>query len=109
VAQVPYRLHLLVCQNQRPLGHPRGDCAGKGAAAVLSALKAGAKATGASGVRVNGSGCLDTCELGVSIVAYPDAVWYGNVADSDVPEIVAQHVVGGCPVERLRIEGETRG
>ncbi len=105
MAQVPYRMHVLVCQNQRPDGHPRGDCASRGAASVLAALKAGTKAQGLSGVRVNGSGCLDTCEQGVSVVVYPEGVWYGAVQESDVPEIVVKHVVAGCPVERLRIDG----
>jgi (2Fe-2S) ferredoxin len=52
-------------------------------------------------VRVNKAGCLDACEFGVSMVVYPEGVWYGRVTVADVPEIVASHLVNGTPVERL--------
>lgn len=54
-------------------------------------------------VRVNQSGCLDQCEHGVTIVVYPEAVWYGFVKPEDVDEIVASHLAAGLPVERLRL------
>jgi (2Fe-2S) ferredoxin len=54
-------------------------------------------------VRINKSGCLDQCEHGPTVVVYPDAVWYGNVQPEDAEEIVREHLVGGRPVERLRI------
>jgi (2Fe-2S) ferredoxin len=54
-------------------------------------------------VRINKSGCLDQCEHGPVVVVYPEAVWYGNVRPADAEEIVAEHLVGGRPVERLRI------
>jgi (2Fe-2S) ferredoxin len=54
-------------------------------------------------VRANQCGCLDACELGPTIVVYPDQVWYGGVTLEDVDEIIERHFVGGEPVERLRI------
>jgi (2Fe-2S) ferredoxin len=36
-------------------------------------------------------------------VIYPDAVWYGHVTEDDVDEIIESHIVGGKPVERLRL------
>ena len=36
----------------------------------------------------------------------PEAVWYGNVKPEDAEEIVTEHLVGGRPVERLRIADE---
>jgi (2Fe-2S) ferredoxin len=54
-------------------------------------------------VRANQSGCLDQCEHGPNIVIYPEAVWYGHVTAADVDEIVGSHIIGGKPVERLRI------
>jgi (2Fe-2S) ferredoxin len=35
---------------------------------------------------------------------YPEQVWYGGVRAEDVAEIVDQHLVGGVPVERLRMK-----
>jgi (2Fe-2S) ferredoxin len=54
-------------------------------------------------VRINKSGCLDQCEHGPTVVVYPEAVWYGKVQKEDAAEIVAEHLVAGRPVERLRI------
>ena len=58
-------------------------------------------AHGLTGVRSNAAGCLDACERGVSVVVYPDNVWYGGVTVADVKEIVEEHLIGGRPVERL--------
>jgi (2Fe-2S) ferredoxin len=57
-------------------------------------------------VRINKSGCLDQCEHGPTVVVYPDAVWYGHVQPEDAEEIVTEHLVGGRPVERLRLAEE---
>lgn len=53
-------------------------------------------------MRANACGCLDACARGVSVVVYPEGVWYQRVAVADVEEIVDRHLVGGSPVERLR-------
>jgi (2Fe-2S) ferredoxin len=63
-----------------------------------------AKAAGLGAtLRINKSGCLDQCEHGPTVVVYPEAVWYGGVKPEDAAEIVTEHLVGGRPVERLRI------
>lgn len=54
-------------------------------------------------IRANKAGCLDQCELGVSVVVYPDGVWYGRVTLEDVNEIIESHLIAGKPVERLRV------
>jgi len=53
-------------------------------------------------VRINKSGCFSQCGHGPMIVVYPEDVWYAGVRESDLPEILASHIVGGRPVERLR-------
>lgn len=101
---IPYRHHVFVCQNERPDGHPRGCCKSKGSVELHAALKeAVAKAGLSNDVRVNKSGCLDHCEQGATVVVYPEAVWYGHVALTDVDAIVQEHLVNGRPVGRLRI------
>lgn len=99
-----YEKHVFVCTNERPDGHPRGCCAGKDSAAIRDQLKALVKERGlGKRIRVNAAGCLDQCEHGVTIVVYPEAVWYGFVTQGDVDEIVSSHLVGGTPVARLRM------
>ncbi|MFT7679463.1 MAG: (2Fe-2S) ferredoxin [Planctomycetota bacterium] len=99
-----FQRHVFVCTRDRGEGHPRGCCASKDSAAVLDALKSGVAARGLRRVvRAQGSGCLDQCARGVTLVVYPDAVWYGAVNAADVDEILDEHVLGGRVVERLRI------
>src|SRR5512136_3023708 len=96
--------HVFVCENRRPDGSPKGCCASKGGSAVREALKAEVARRGLKGsVRANAAGCLDACERGVAVVVYPEGVWYGGVTVDDVPEIVERHLIGGQPVERLRL------
>jgi (2Fe-2S) ferredoxin len=100
----PFERHVFVCGNQRPEGHPRGCCDPTGAEALHKCFKAAIADRGLQRrVRANRSGCLDQCEHGPTVVVYPDAVWYGGVTAADVDEIVDRHLVGGEPVERLRL------
>ena len=96
--------HVFVCHNVRPEGAPRPSCTADGKSDLHAALQQLTKEAGLGGkVRINKSGCLDQCEHGPTVVVYPEAVWYGGVRPEDAPEIVQEHLVGGRPVERLRI------
>jgi (2Fe-2S) ferredoxin len=97
--------HVFVCTNQREPGNPKGDCASKGAEGVREAFKKELHDRGLKGrMRANAAGCLDQCARGVTVVVYPEQVWYGGVKAEDVPEIVQSHLVDGVPVERLRMK-----
>jgi (2Fe-2S) ferredoxin len=100
-----YQRHVFVCINERPPGHPKGCCFEKGSAAIRDALKAELQKRGLSGiVRANNSGCLDACEFGVSLVIYPDGIWYGGVKKEDVAEIVDRTIVDGEVIQRLLVK-----
>jgi (2Fe-2S) ferredoxin len=100
----PYERHVFVCENLRDPADSRGCCAAKGSKEICSRLKVLAKGAGLKGrVRINTAGCLDQCAHGVTIVVYPEGVWYGGVTESDVDEIFREHVLEGRPVERLRL------
>lgn len=102
-----FERHIFVCENKRPDGHPRGCCADKGAEAVRLAMKQEISRRGLKGrVRANAAGCLNQCALGVTVVVYPEQVWYGAVTEADVREIFDRHVDRGEVVERLRIDPE---
>ena len=104
----PYKKHLFVCLHERPSGEPRGSCAQKGSEALLKAFKAEVRKRGlGDDIRAQKAGCLDNCELGCSVVVYPEGVWYGHVTAEDVAEIVDQHLAQGRPVERLRLFSES--
>ncbi len=100
--------HIFICQNQRPMDHPRGSCDPTASGELQKHFKKVLAEHGIRGdvVRANKSGCLEQCEHGPTVVVYPDAVWYGRVQQADVEEIVTSHIVGGKPVERLIIPDE---
>ena len=103
-----YRAHVFCCTNERPAGHPRGCCKAKGAEKLRNYMKARAKELGLSDVRVNMAGCLDRCELGPTMVIYPEGVWYTYASMADVDEILQRHVIEGGRVERLMLETEQK-
>lgn len=101
-----YRHHVFFCTNQREPGADRPSCANCGANDAQAHAKKRIKALGLAGagqVRVNKAGCLDRCEEGPVLVVYPEGVWYTYVDNSDIDEIIDAHLVGGEPVERLRL------
>ena len=100
-----FKKHIFVCMNTREEGHPRGCCdpTGQGELQRLFKVKLAQRGIANSSVRANKCGCLDQCELGPTVVVYPEAVWYGHVRPEDVDEIIDAHIVGGQPVERLVI------
>lgn len=99
--------HIFVCTNERPSGHPRGCCKTKGSEDLVKAFKLELSKQGLSKeVRAQKAGCLDTCEFGPSVVIYPEGIWYGNVKESDVSEIVQSQIIHNQVVERLKIPGK---
>lgn len=99
-----FEKHIFICENQRPAGHPRGCCKDKGGSEVKELFKKRLKELGLnSSVRANTSGCLDACEFGVTVVIYPEQIWYGGVKTEDVEEIIQNHILNDKPVERLLI------
>ena len=105
-----YDIHVFCCINERAPGHPRGSCSARGSQALQAYMKAQGKALGlGSRVRINKSGCLERCELGPTLVIYPEGVWYTYNSEADIDEILARHVLGGERVDRLLLEpGQTR-
>jgi (2Fe-2S) ferredoxin len=102
-----FEKHVFICVNERPADDPRGCCKAKGSEEVAEAFKKKLYERGLKRiVRPNRALCLDQCAMGVTVVVYPDAVWYGRVTPADVDEIIESHILGGKPVERLVIPSE---
>lgn len=101
-----YRLHMFFCTNDRGPDSDRPSCNRCGSQAMRDYAKERVRELGLAGpgqVRVNSAGCLDRCEEGPVCVVYPEGVWYTYVDASDVDEIIESHIVGGKPVDRLKI------
>ena len=100
-----FNKHIFVCENVRPKDHPRGCCSEKGSRELRQILKKRLKELGLNTlVRANAAGCLDACEFGITVVVYPEQVWYGGVTENDVDEIIQKHIIEEKPVERLLIK-----
>src|SRR5687768_17421425 len=94
--------HVFVCINERAADNPKGCCKAKGGEDVRDQLKLELKKRGLSKlIRANNAGCLDQCEQGVTVVVYPEQVWYGHVTVDDIEEIIEKHLIGGEVVSRL--------
>jgi (2Fe-2S) ferredoxin len=103
-----YKTHIFCCTNTRPAGHPRGCCTEKGSEKLRNYMKARAKELGIADARVNAAGCLDRCELGPTMVIYPEGIWYSYRDTADIDEILEKHVIGGGRVERLMLQPDQK-
>jgi len=103
-----YEAHVFCCTNRRPAGHPRGCCAEKGSEELRDYMKDKARALGLKGMRINNAGCLDRCELGPTMVIYPEGVWYNVTTREEVDEVLQKHLVEGERVPRLMLHPEDK-
>jgi (2Fe-2S) ferredoxin len=100
-----YDKHVFFCTNQREDGE---DCCNNhGAQKARDYMKSKVKKLGLSSqqnkIRINSAGCMDRCGEGPVIVVYPEGIWYTYVDESDLDEIIEQHLQNGRIVERLKI------
>ena len=101
--------HVFCCTNERPADSARGSCARRDGKRLRDYMKARfremreAGELGRKRIRINSAGCLDRCELGPTMVIYPDEVWYRCQTESDIDEILTSHVRDGQPVARLAL------
>lgn len=106
----PFKHHVFICTNERSAEDPKGSCVHKGAAGLHAHAKERCHQLGLKGkVRVNKAGCLDTCAQGPALVVYgeddpPGGVWYTAQTTGEIDAIIDEHLVGGRPVERLRMK-----
>ena len=72
-----YKKHIFICTNQRGEGQKK-SC---------------------------GQECgMNACEHGPALVVYPEGVFYGGVQESDISQIIDEHILNDRPVERLVID-----
>ena len=99
--------HVFVCTNSRPPGHPKGSCTERDNQGLLMELGRLMEERQAYGkVAITRTSCLGPCELGPSVLVYPDGVMYVGVQAADIEEIFDTHLLGGQPVTRLQAPAE---
>ena len=96
-----YAKHIFICTNQRPAGS-RVSCGESHGLALVAAFKKAIKDKGLqTEIRAQRTGCLEACEMGPSLVVYPEGVFYAHVQLEDVDEIVSEHLENNRVVSRL--------
>jgi (2Fe-2S) ferredoxin len=100
-----FNKHVFFCTNQRTDGE--ACCNDFGAQKMRDYVKNKVKTLGLSTtenrIRINSAGCMDRCTEGPVLVVYPEGVWYTYVDESDLDEIIKEHLKHGRIVERLKI------
>lgn len=99
--------HVLICLNSRPPGHPKGSCMTGGAQDIVMEFARLLEERQLHGrIKITRTSCLGPCELGPTILVYPEGVMYGGVTAADVEEIVTDHLLDNQPIERLKVPAE---
>jgi len=80
----------------------------KDAVRLRNYMKARAKELGLDDVRINNSGCLDRCELGPSMVIYPEGVWYSCKTTADIDQVLTEHLIKRGRVAHLMMPPDHR-
>jgi (2Fe-2S) ferredoxin len=97
-----YKKHVFVCENTRDEADTRGSCSQKGSIRFREVLKDAISSKGLKPkIRINKAGCLGACNQGISMVIYPDAIWYGKLSEDDIEEIIEKTLMKDELIDRL--------
>ncbi len=98
--------HVLVCNGPRCASEADSE-------AIYDALKAKCKAAGLDQgpqrVKRTRSHCFAACKGGPLMVVWPDGIWYDNVTEAVLDEIVERHLKNGEPVGERVFHSLSRG
>ncbi|MBP2663148.1 MAG: dehydrogenase (quinone) [Firmicutes bacterium] len=88
------RAHVLVCAGT--------GCVSAGSKKIEAALRDQIAKHGLDKeIKIVETGCHGLCEMGPLVIVYPEGVFYVRVQESDIVDIVEQHLYKGRVVERL--------
>lgn len=99
--------HVLVCTHSRAEDDPKGSCVARGSNPLVEAFSKEFGERNLWGrIKFNTTSCMGACEHGPIVLVYPEGVMYGGVKVDDVDRIIDEHLLGGTPVEALKVPNE---
>ena len=81
------KYHLFLCNSFRANGEPQGVCNKKGATDLLQYLQSEIADRGIDAI-VSTTSCLNVCEKGPILVVYPNELWYHEITEQKLDEIL---------------------
>ena len=88
------RAHVLICGGT--------GCTSSGSNKIIDAFNKNIAENGLEEeIKVVQTGCFGLCALGPVVIVHPDGTFYSRVEESDVAEIVSEHLLKGRIVDRL--------
>ena len=82
-------------------------CAPADAEALWEHIKQRVRETGVQAMRTKAQ-CFRICTGGPWIVVYPEGVWYGEMTKERFERVLAEHLIGGLPVEEWVVARNAR-
>ena len=91
--------HFFLCNSFRVNGEPQGVCNKKGAVDLLQYLQSEIADRGIDAI-VSTTSCLNVCEKGPILVVYPNELWYFEITEQKLDEIL-DALEEGSPIPSL--------
>ena len=93
------QFHFFLCNSFRANGEPQGVCNEKGAVDLLQYLQGEIADRGIDAI-VSTTSCLNMCEKGPILIVYPNELWYFEIPEQKLDEIL-DALEEGNPVPSL--------
>lgn len=97
-----YDKHIFFCTNKRE-DKNKISCGAFNSAELRVYMKKKVKELGIKGVRINSSGCLNRCNLGPILVAYPQGNWFKIRNKKDIDLLIEQFLLKDKAVKKLLV------
>ena len=95
--------HIFVCASTRLNGIVKGACQNKSSHNLVAMFSEEVMDRDLEGeIMVTATGCVGICEKGPVVMIYPQQIWYGEVTEGDIEDIL-DAVEAGETVDRLLI------